>query len=199
MAITKFLSDVNIDGYITAAAPAAPTNLSLSIVNDAINVTFTASTTTGIDSYLVFGSVAGGDYSLISVIPPEDFGSTMSVVDNSFDIPGTQAYRVYAVKNGILSDDLTGSTVFSAGTVEASNMSVKVLNNAFLVQWDAPSTNSRFVVSYNVYKHQSAAQSGLAEGSASLIYSGAETRFMYEVSGTTTDFHQFWVTTTIAS
>lgn len=133
------------------------------------------------------------------MIPPEDFGSTMSVVDNSFDIPGTQAYRVYAVKNGILSDDLTGSTVFSAGAVEASNMSVKVLNNAFLVQWDAPSTNSRFVVSYNVYKHQSAAQSGLAEGSASLIYSGAETRFMYEVSGTTTDFHQFWVTTTIAS
>lgn len=60
MAITKFLSDVNIDGYITAAAPAAPTNLSLSIVNDTINVTFTASTTTGIDSYLVFGSVAGG-------------------------------------------------------------------------------------------------------------------------------------------
>lgn len=199
MAITKFLSDVNIDGYITAAAPAAPTNLSLSIVNDTINVTFTASTTTGIDSYLVFGSVAGGDYSLISVIPPEDFGSTMSIVDNSFDIPGTQAYRVYAAKNGILSNDLTGSIVFSAGTVEASNMSVKVLNNAFLVQWDAPSTNSRFVVSYNVYKHQSAAQSGLAEGSASLIYSGAETRFMYEVSGTTTDFHQFWVTTTIAS
>ena len=199
MAIIKFLSDVNIDGHITAAAPAAPTNLSLSVVSDTINVTFTASTTTGIDSYLVFSSVAGGDYGLISVIAPEGFGSTMSVVDNSFDVPGAQAYRVYAVKNGILSNDLTGSITFSAGTVEASNMSVKALNNAFLVQWDAPSTNSRFVVSYNVYKHQNATLSNLAEASASLVYSGVETRFMYEVSGTTTDFHQFWVTTTIAS
>lgn len=178
---------------------AAPTNLVTSIVNDTINVTFTASTTTDVSYYLVFSSVAGGDYGLISVIPPDDFGATMSIIDNSFDVPGTQAYRVYAVKNGNYSAPLTGTRSFSAGTVEIATMSVVNLNKAYYVQWNQPSSNSRFVTAYNVYKHQHASQASLAEVSASLVYSGLNTNFMYTVNGNSGDFHQFWITTTIAS
>lgn len=194
----KFLQDLNLSS-VEIDAPNAPTNLSLTVVGDTINVTFTASTSANIDYYLIFGSVAGGDYGLVSVIPPADFANTMSTIDNSFDVPGTQAYRVYAVKAGKYSAALTGSISYSAGTVEVTGMTVTALNNAFLIQWNPPSSKSRFVTAYNVYKHQHATQSSLAEGSASLIYSGLDTRFMYVVSGNSTDFHQFWITTTIAS
>ena len=197
----KYLHDLDLFGnaLLNVAGPNAPTNLSTSIVNDTINVTFTASTTADVDYYLIFSSVAGGDYGLISVIPPADFASTMSIIDNSFDVPGTQAYRVYAVKNGVYSSPLTGSRSFSTGTVEVTTMSVVNLNKAYYVQWNPPSSKSRFVTAYNVYKHQHASQGSLAEGSASLIYSGLNTNFMYTVSGNSDDFHQFWVTTTIAS
>ena len=185
--------------HVDNISPAAPTNLVTSIVNDTINVTFTASATANIDSYLIFSSVAGGDYGLISIIPPADFAATMSIIDNSFDVPGTQAYRVYAVKNGVYSSPLAGTRSFSAGTVEITTMSVVNLNKAYYVQWNPPSSKGRFVTAYNVYKHQHATQSSLAEGSASLVYSGLNTNFMYTVSGNSSDFHQFWVTTTIAS
>ena len=194
----KFLQDLNLSS-VEIDAPNAPTNLSLTVVGDTINVTFTASTSTNIDYYLIFGSVAGGDYGLVSVIPPADFANTMSTIDNSFDTPGTQAYRVYAVKSGKYSSALTGSISFSAGTVEVTGMTVTALNNAFLIQWNPPSSKSRFVTAYNVFKHQHATQGSLSESSASLVYSGLDTRFMYTVSGNSTDFHQFWITTTIAS
>ena len=197
----KYLHDLDLFGnaLLNVAGPNAPTNLSTSIVNDTINVTFTASTTADVDYYLIFSSVAGGDYGLISVIPPADFASTMSIIDNSFDVPGTQAYRVYAVKNGVYSSPLTGTRSFSVSGVEITTMSVVNLNKAYYVQWNPPSSKGRFVTAYNVYKHQHASQASLAEGSASLVYSGLNTSFMYTVSGNSSDFHQFWVTTTIAS
>ena len=190
---------INFLQHVDNISPAAPTNLVTSIVNDTINVTFTASATANIDNYLIFSSVAGGDYGLISIIPPADFASTMSIIDNSFDVPGTQAYRVYAVKNGVYSSPLAGTRSFSVSGVEITTMSVINLNKAYYVQWNPPSSKGRFVTAYNVYKHQHATQSSLAEGSASLVYSGLNTNFMYAVSGNSSDFHQFWVTTTIAS
>jgi hypothetical protein len=178
----------------------APTNLSTTIVNSTINVTFTASTTTNIDYYLVFSSVDGGDYGLISVIPPADFGATMSIIDDSFDATGTQAYRVYAVKNGVYSSPLTGSKSYSVTTpLEPTNMSVVNLNTAYYVQWDPPSANARFVSAYNVYKHEHATQGSLSRSSATLIYSGLNTSYMYQISGANNgNYHQFWVETTIA-
>jgi len=190
---------INFLQHVDNISPAAPTNLVTSIVNDTINVTFTASATANIDNYLIFSSVAGGDYGLISIIPPADFASTMSIIDNSFDVPGTQAYRVYAVKNGVYSSPLAGTRSFSVSGVEITTMSVINLNKAYYVQWNPPSSKGRFVTAYNVYKHQHATQSSLAEGSASLVYSGLNTNFMYTVSGNSDDFHQFWITTTIAS
>lgn len=186
--------------YVVDSAPAAPTNLSLSVVNDTINVTFTASATSGIDSYFVFSSVDGGDHSLISMIAPDDFGATMSVIDNAFDATGTQAYRIYAVKNGIISADLTGSISYSVTTpLEPTNMSVVNLNTAFYVQWDAPSANARFVTAYNVYKHEHATESSLDRDSATLIYSGNNYSYMYQINGSdNNNFHKFWVETTIS-
>jgi len=193
---TKFDSN---NTYVVDSAPAAPTNLSLSVVNDTVNVTFTASATSGIDSYFVFSSVAGGDYSLISMIAPDDFGATMSIIDNAFDATGTQAYRVYAIKNGIISADLTGSISYSVTSpLEPTNMSVVNLNTAFYVQWDAPSANARFVTAYNVYKHEHATESSLARSSATLIYSGNNYSYMYQISGNdNNNFHKFWVETTV--
>ena len=176
----------------------APTSLTTTIVNSTINVGFTASTTTNIDYYLIFSSVGGGDYGLISVIPPTDFGATMSVIDNSFDATGTQAYRVYAVKNGVYSTALTGSQAFAVTSAEPTNMSVVNLNKAYYVQWDPPSANARFITAYNVYKHEHATQASLDRDSATLIYSGLNTSYMYQINGSNNvNYHQFWVETTI--
>jgi hypothetical protein len=177
----------------------APASITTSIVDDTVNVSFAASTTSNIDNYLVFSSVAGSDYSLISIIPPEDMSANMSIIDNAFDASGTQAYRIYAVKNGNYSSPRTGSISFSAGTVEATNLNVVNLNKAFYIQWDAPSSKSRFVTAYNVYKHEASTSGGLSESSATLIYSGMNTNYMYSVSGSSnSNFHKFWVTTTVA-
>ena len=183
----------------TVTAPNAPTNLSLSIVNNTINVTFDASSTSGIDQYLVFGSANGGNYSLISVIAPDDMSATMSVIDDSFDDSGAQAYRVYAMKTGVMSSALSGSVTYTVTTpVEPTNMSVVNLNTAFYIQWDPPSSNARFVTAYNVYKHEHASQGSLSRSSATLIYSGMNTSYMYEISGNNNlNYHQFWVETTV--
>jgi hypothetical protein len=176
----------------------APASITTTIVDDTVNVSFAASTTSNIDNYLVFSSVAGSDYSLISIIPPDDMSANMSIIDNAFDASGTQAYRIYAVKNGNYSSPRTGSISFSAGTVEATNLNVVNLNKAFYIQWDAPSSKSRFVTAYNVYKHEASASGDLSESSATLIYSGLNTNYMYSVSGSSnSNFHKFWVTTTV--
>jgi hypothetical protein len=133
------------------------------------------------------------------MIAPDDFGATMSIIDNAFDATGTQAYRVYAIKNGIISADLTGSISYSVTSpLEPTNMSVVNLNTAFYVQWDAPSANARFVTAYNVYKHEHATESSLARSSATLIYSGNNYSYMYPISGNdNNNFHKFWVETTV--
>ena len=186
--------------YLTGAETiVAPASITTTIVDDTVNVSFAASTTSNIDNYLVFSSVAGSDYSLISIIPPDDMSANMSIIDNAFDASGTQAYRIYAVKNGNYSSPRTGSISFSAGTVEATNLNVVNLNKAFYIQWDAPSSKSRFVTAYNVYKHEASASADLSESSATLIYSGLNTNYMYSVSGSSnSNFHKFWVTTTVA-
>jgi hypothetical protein len=198
--ITTFPGDASVGTAKYTLTVNAPSGLTTTIVNSTINVTFTASTTTNIDYYLVFSSVDGGDYGLISVIPPADFGATMSIIDDSFDATGTQAYRVYAVKNGVYSSPLTGSKSYSVtAPLEPTNMSVVNLNKAYYVQWDPPSANVRFVTAYSVYKHEHATQSSLSRSSATLIYSGLNTSYMYQISGANNgNFHQFWVETTIA-
>jgi hypothetical protein len=205
MSGTRSSSNVTFSGDLIAGGNKytltvnAPTNVTTSVVNETINVTFDASTTSDIDYYLVFSSVAGGDYGLISVIPPQDFGATMSIIDNSFDSSGTQAYRVYAVKNGVYSSAGTSSRTYTVTTpLEPTNMSVVNLNSAYYIQWDKPSTNARFVTAYNVYKHEAAAQASLSRNSATLIYSGTNTSYMYQISGTdNNNYHQFWVETTV--
>ena len=89
------------------SAPNAPASASAAIVGNTVEVTFAASTTSGIDSYLVYSSIDGSDYGLISIVPPDDFAASMSIIDNAFDETGTQAYRVYAMKYGILSSATT--------------------------------------------------------------------------------------------
>jgi hypothetical protein len=195
--LATFAGNVAVGGNKYTLTVNAPTSLTTSVVNDTINVTFTASTTTNIDNYLIFSSVAGGDYGLISVIPPADFGATMSIIDDSFNAGGTQAYRVYAVKNGVYSSPLTGSQTFTVGTVEPSNLSVINLNTAYYIQYDAPSAKGRFVASYNIYKHEHATASSLLRSSASLVYSGINNSYMYGISGVdNNNFHQFWVEVT---
>ena len=77
-------------------------------------------------------------------------------------------------------------------------MSVVNLNTAYYVQWDPPSANARFITAYNVYKHEHATQGSLDRNSATLIYSGLNTSYMYQISGSNNiNYHQFWVETTI--
>lgn len=182
--------DHSTRGYLTRSKPESPKILS-QIVGETIEVTITASSTSNIDQYLIFSSVVGSDFGLISVIPPDDFAEQMSVIDNSFDEGGKIEYRVYAVKQGVYSDVATTSQDFSVGELEPTNLSVVDLNNAKHIQWDAPSSKKRFVGVYNVYHHEHDTQASLLRSSASLIYSGTNTSYMKPTSNN--KFHQFWV------
>ena len=123
----------------------------------------------------------------------------MSVIDTAFTQTGTQAYRVYAMKYGILSSAGTASVSYTVSSAEPSNLEVINMNNAYYVQWNPPSTNSRFVTSYNVFKHEASTAGALSRASASLVYSGLNTNYMYQINGNNNNnFHQFWVETTIA-
>jgi len=193
----EVLSDIG--GQASISAPNAPASASAAIVGNTVEVTFAASTTLNIGAYLVYSSIDGSDYGLISIVPPDDFAASMSIIDNAFDETGTQAYRVYAMKYGILSSATTASVSYAVSSAEPTTMSVVNLNNAYYVQWNPPSSNARFVTAYNVYKHEHATQGSLSRSSASLIYSGMNTNYMYQISGTNNNnFHQFWVETTIA-
>jgi hypothetical protein len=180
-------------------SPNAPASVTTSIVGNTIDVTFAESTTLNIDAYLVYSSIAGSDYGLISVITPEDFSASMSVIDNAFTETGTQAYRVYAMKNGVFSSAAASSVSYTVSSAEPSNVEVINMNNAYYVQWNPPSTNARFVTAYNVFKHEAATAGALLRASASQVYSGLNTNYMYQINGTNNNnYHQFWVETTIA-
>ena len=69
-------------------------------------------------------------------IPPDDFASTMSIIDSAFTVTGTQAYRVYAIKSGKMSSALTGSISYTVSSAEPTNLSVVPMNNAFYIQYD---------------------------------------------------------------
>ena len=69
-------------------------------------------------------------------------------------------------------------------------MSVIPLNESYFIQFDLP--ESRFVDHVEIYGHSSAASGSLQRGSASLVYSGNNTTYMYQ-AGKTSNFNQFWV------
>jgi hypothetical protein len=103
------------------------------------------------------------------------------------------------MKTGNLSSAATASVSYTVSSAEPTSMNVVDLNNAFYVQWNPPSSNERFVTAYNVYKDENAVQASLSRSNATLIYSGLNTNYMYQINGTNNNnFHQFWVETTIA-
>jgi len=177
-------------GYLKRTKPEEP-KLDSKIVGETIEVIITASGTSNIDQYLVFSSIVGSDYGLIAVLSPEDFKAEMTVVDSKFDKGGKIDYRVYAVKQGVYSSVSTTTQTFSVGTLEPTNVSVISLNTAHYIQWDAPSSKSRFVKNYEVYHHEHDTEGSLSRDSATKIYSGLNTSFMRKESNT--KFHQFWV------
>lgn len=171
--------------------PAKPVNLSLSVVNDTINVTFEHG---GEDNheYLVFSAVNDSSFGLISVFSPEDFAKNMSVIDDTFTESGKIHYRVYAVKNGIYSDPLAAAIDYTTPTNDVANIYTVSLNTAHFIQWDRPSINSRFVNTYKLYGQSHADQASLSKGNATLLYDGLNTSFMHAVSKDN-NFTQFWV------
>jgi hypothetical protein len=70
-------------------------------------------------------------------------------------------------------------------------MNVIAMNEAFYIQWDAPSSNARFVKKYEVYHHSHDSEGSLSRNSATLIYSGD--RLSHMVASSDSKFNQFWV------
>ena len=173
--------------------PAAPSITSTTVVNETIELVFGQSATTGVDHYEVHSDGAtGSDYSLIARIPPEDIASSMSVVDSSFDDSGTVAYRVYAVKNGVYSSPATTTRSFSMPSLDVSNMSVVPDTNSYHIQYNLPDT--RFLDHVEIYVDAEASNSNLTRSGASLIYSGSNPSFKYNISSSDMEkYHQFWV------
>lgn len=174
------------------AKPAAPKFNAANIVGETIEVVFQQSGTSGVDSYQVWSSVNNGAYGLIANIPTQDIASTMTAIDAVFSVSGDQAYRVYAIKNGIYSDPAEGSVVYTASGMDVVNMSVINLNTAYYIQYDMPA--SRFVDHIEIYMDAEASSGSLSRTGATLVYSGNNTNYMYQIaSADMNKFHQFWV------
>ena len=180
--------------YVRISTPSAPASASTTVVGETIEVSFTASPTSGIDQYQVWGAQGSGSYNLIAQLSDDDFSSTMTVVDTTFSQSGTRNYRIYAIKAGVQSAARTTSRSFTAPSLEPVNMNVIPMEEAFHVTWDAPA--SRFVDHYEVYHHSHASEASLSRSSATLVYSGLNTFFTKAVDDD--NYHQFWVEVTTA-
>lgn len=175
----------------TIAAPASPSITSTQVIGETIELIFTPSSTSNVDSYEVWSDSATGIFSLIANIPPQDFGSSMSVIDNTFEV-GTVNYRVYAIKGGNYSTPATTSRAFSAPTLDVTNLAVIPTVQTFEVGYDIP--DSRFVDHVEIYVDIEAVQANLSRTGATLVYSGLRDNFTYNVSAANKDnYHQFWV------
>ena len=172
--------------------PNPPNLTALNIVGETIEIVFDESTTGGVDKYEVWSSVAGGSFGLIANIPTEDIAPTMTAVDAAFSVSGSQEYRIYAIKNGIYSASATGATTFNTPSLSVVNMSVINLNPAYYIQYDLP--DSRFIDHIEIYMDVETASGSLSRTGATLVYSGNNTSYMYQIAASDLDkFHQFWV------
>ena len=164
------------------------------MVGETIEVTFSESSTSGVDHYEVWSDGgSGSDYSLIARIPEEDIASSMSIVDSSFDDGGTIAYRVYAVKNGVYSTAGTATKAYTVSTsLDVASLSVVPDINVYHINYNKP--DSRFVDHIEIYKDAEAVQGDLNRTGATLVYSGANSSFTYNIGASDLDkYHQFWV------
>ena len=171
-------------------APGAPTNVSTKVVGDTIEVIFGKSSTNNIDYYQVWSSDDGADFGIIGQVPVDDFSSTMTIVDTTFNTGGTMAYRVYAVKEGVYSSPTLVSQAYTVGALTVGNMSVVNLNTAYYVQYEKP--ESRFIDHIEIYMDSQATQGASSRSNASIVYSGQNASYMYNVAKSR-NFHQFWV------
>lgn len=180
---TEFLkADGSIDDnvYITREQPDAPASATASIVGETIELTFTEappSTTPDVDRYEIFSSVAGDDYSLLTVVEPDSFLSSMVIVDNTFDSSGTISYKVYTIRNGVYSDEATASVSFTAPTLNVSNLSAIPTPNTFVIQYDLP--NSRFIDNVEIDVRSAETSGGVSLVTATQIYTGNREDYTY--------------------
>ena len=188
-ATSKTYVDNAISGH-RPAAPGAPSNVSASVVGQTIEVIFGKSTTNNIDYYQVWSSDDGADFGIIGQVPIDDFSSTMTIVDTTFNTSGTMSYRVYAVKEGIYSSPTLVSQAYTAGALSVINMSVIQLSSAYYVQYDLPL--SRFIDHIEIYMDSQPTKAALSRSNAALVYSGMNSSYMENV-GVSRNFHQFWV------
>lgn len=190
--ITVGSSLTTFANHISVPQPEPPVFSAANIVGETIEVVFDQSPTNGVDYYQVWSSVAGGAYGMIAQIPTQDIAATMTAVDADFAISGTHAYRIYAIKNGVYSNPAEGSVNFSAPTLDVLNMSVVNLNTAYYIQYNMP--DSRFVDHIEIYMDAEANSANLTRTGATLVYSGNNTSYMYQIGAADLDkFHQFWV------
>ena len=170
-------------------APAQPVIDKLTIVGETIEILFSKNGT-NINSYQLWSSVNGGSYHMVGVIPQDEIANTMTIIDDTFTESGSIDYKLFAIRNGMYSVAGVASISFSKLSLSVVNMSVIPLNESYFIQFDLP--ESRFVDHVEIYGHSSAASGSLQRGSASLVYSGNNTTYMYQ-AGKTSNFNQFWV------
>jgi len=178
----------------TAPVPSAPSITATSVVGETIEVTFSQSSTSGVDHYEVWSDGGSGtDYSLVARVPEEDIASSMSIVDSSFDDGGTIAYRAYAVKNGVYSTAATATRAYTVSTsLDVASLSVVPDINVYHINYNKPA--SRFIDHIEIYKDAEAVQGNLSRTGAALVYSGANSAFTYSIGASDLDkYHQFWV------
>ena len=182
-----------VSKYQAIVSVNAPSITSTTVVDETIEIVIGASTFSGVDHYEVWSDGAtGSDYSLIARIAEEDIASSMSIIDTSFEIAGTIAYRVYAISNGTYSTAATDTQVFVMPTLDVVNLSIIPDLNVYHIEYNIPDT--RFIDHIEIYVDKHAVLGSLSRSNAVLSYSGNNKQHTYSISNLNLEnFHQFWV------
>ncbi len=197
---TNINGDLTVNGTISLVAPNAPTSLNLTEIDDYIEITFDRSTSTDEDSYEIWRCESAQDpslesYSLIAIINQDNIDSIMTILDNGYlYIDSPVYYKIYTVRRGYRSTALEGNITPSNDVAEVTNMTVDVMNEAYSIIYDLP--DDRRLANIQIKMHAHADSGSLSEGSASLVYEGLDSNYLYIIQESDlTKYHQFWIYT----
>ena len=150
-----------VNSAVTAAvadtAPNSPQNLILTEYPTYVEIKFTGSTTSNIDTYEVYSSFLGtSSFNLIGKVDKSSIEDEMIIQDTTFSNVGDYYYRVYAIKSGLYSDFRSGTTNVTI-TIDSTESFIG-LNDVDI---------SSYIDGYIPFEHGS----GLTH-SSNLVYSG---------------------------
>jgi O-glycosyl hydrolase len=180
---------------VATTVPAAPTSLTASAVSNDINLSWTASTTTNVNSYSVYRSTTSGFTPSSSNLIASDV-TTTTYADNGLAASTTYYYVVEAVNSvgsSAPSNQASATTPAAAGPAAPTSLTATAASSVQInLSWTASTTSG---VTYSVYRGTA---SGFTPSSSTLVTSGLSST-TYSNTGLTASTTYYYVVEAVNS